>query len=591
MVTRHIYTIGICVASLVLTTAPVLARTPLYYAHITAVRNRVSMLSRYQRTRIAKVSDLLMWGDGIATSRSSRADLRFNDGSRVRFGQHVVFRFEPGTRRINLSNGTVLLLIPPKQGRTRVYTPNAVAGIQGSALFVRYDAGKNQTIVGALTDSGIQVSRPDGTQTQTLAAGQIIVVAGDQVQPAAEFDLKSFYKTSPIVQGFQLDQADAPNTDAAMAQVRAETLAGLTAQRSFTPAEQRTTLSADRVRLSSLNNAGLFDQQQQIFNAQAIQSHHLSNIVTGAETPHVIATPTNPAVINIVQPPTGLSNVPQPATPLTTVGIVGNGVTTTNPTPVTNATPVSDLVRPANPAAEANLPTEIVNQSPTVEQLMPLNLVNDQIQQPNLPGRDGIINRAEIINQPSLAPLNPASSVMPNIVEVTNQMPPVRPDRVNNPIQIPNPVGIDPTNSSAVGNSIPVNPQTPSRAFPNSADAVRPPSNLSGAANLANPGNINSAATVNQNLTVNQNPVAAPNPVNPGGQSLQNRLNQTVPNLNQRNLNGLVNRPIPSIDATPIVVQNPVPAAPNVPVLPTPVVPDSPLQNDVAETIESVVTP
>jgi hypothetical protein len=153
MAAQRFYAIGICVASLFVAIVPAAAETPLRYANITAIRNQVRMLPRNRQARAARVSDFLVWGDGIATARSSRADVKFNDGSRVRFGQQVVFRFEPGTRRVKLTNGTVLLLIPPRQGRTTLQTPNAVTGIQGSGLFVRYDAEKNQTIVGALTDT------------------------------------------------------------------------------------------------------------------------------------------------------------------------------------------------------------------------------------------------------------------------------------------------------------------------------------------------------------------------------------------------------------------------------------------------------
>ncbi len=208
------------------------AETPLTQAVVEMVRNRVQLLRQNAQARDARVTDRLTPGDGVATARQSLAELRFNDGSLGRLGERAVFWFTPRTRTFSLSNGTVLLLIPPGQGRTRLYTPNAAAGIQGSALFARYIADSDTTIIGALTDSNIQVFNQQVNQSQTLKAGQMAVAVAGDIVGIYDFDLDTFYKTSPLLRGLVPNPlAGSTPVDEAIAAVHAEMLEGLAAQR------------------------------------------------------------------------------------------------------------------------------------------------------------------------------------------------------------------------------------------------------------------------------------------------------------------------------------------------------------------------
>lgn len=212
------------VLSNTLLAAEVSAQTTLNRAVVQTVRNSVQVLRQNQAPRAARVSDVLTPGNGVSTARSSFAELRFNDGSLGRLGEQVVFWFSAGTRNFRLSNGTVLLLIPPGQGSTQIRTPNAAAGIQGSALFVRYILETDTTIVGALTDSNIQVSNRDGTQQQTLRGGQMVVAIGDRLDRIYDFDLNAFYETSELVRGLAPGEEanSGESADPAIAQVQAE---------------------------------------------------------------------------------------------------------------------------------------------------------------------------------------------------------------------------------------------------------------------------------------------------------------------------------------------------------------------------------
>ncbi|WP_236577839.1 FecR family protein [Trichormus variabilis] len=208
------------------------ANTPLNRAEVQSIRNFVQLIQRASRNkRPAQKLDAIIPGDGLSTGRASLADLRFNDGSLARVGEQAVFQFMPRTRNFRLSNGTVLLLIPPGRGQTRIQTPSATAAIRGSALFIRYDQKTDTTIIGALTNSGIAVSNKDASQTQPLKAGQLLVLVKGEIQSLYDFDLQNFYETSDLAEGLDLTGKNSSATpDPAIAGVRAEIMAALATQ-------------------------------------------------------------------------------------------------------------------------------------------------------------------------------------------------------------------------------------------------------------------------------------------------------------------------------------------------------------------------
>ncbi|MDZ8188918.1 MAG: FecR domain-containing protein, partial [Nostoc sp. ChiSLP02] len=208
------------------------ALTPLTRAEIQNLRNLVQLIPKNKlKKRPAQRLDTMTPGDGLLTGRASLADLRFNDGSLARVGEQAIFQFLPKTRSFKLSNGTALLLIPPGRGQTRIQTPSAAAAIRGSALFVRYDQKTDTTIVGALTNSGIEVSNKDGSQTRMLEAGQLMVVVRGRFEGLYDFDLRNFYETSDLVRELDLNNQNVtPPSDPAIASVQAETTAALKAQ-------------------------------------------------------------------------------------------------------------------------------------------------------------------------------------------------------------------------------------------------------------------------------------------------------------------------------------------------------------------------
>lgn len=185
---------------------PATAETPLTQAIIQRLRNEVKLHPKQKQSRTAQKADVLTPGDALSTYRRAMAELRFNDRSLARIGEQAIFQFEPNTRSFDLRRGTVLLLIQPGQGRTRVRTPNAAAGIRGSALFIRYIEDSQVTMLGALTDSDIEITNNDG-KTVVLKAGQMAYVYKDQIG-VYNFDQKLFQETSPLFK--EIDWNEAP---------------------------------------------------------------------------------------------------------------------------------------------------------------------------------------------------------------------------------------------------------------------------------------------------------------------------------------------------------------------------------------------
>ena len=75
------------------------AETALNRAVVQNLRNLVRLIPPSRASRPARVSDAMNPGDALSTGHSSLAELRFNDGSLARIGEHAVFRFLAKTRK------------------------------------------------------------------------------------------------------------------------------------------------------------------------------------------------------------------------------------------------------------------------------------------------------------------------------------------------------------------------------------------------------------------------------------------------------------------------------------------------------------
>ncbi len=191
-------------------TATFSAPIPLTQATLRKVVNRVDLLLSNQSVRSAQVNDRLSnFGDAVKTQRAARTELKFNDGTLAKVGELATFRFTPNTRRFELGNGTYLFLVPPGRGNTEFNTPNAKAGIKGSALFIRYIEESETTVMGALTNNPLgPMDITVGGKKQDLYAGQMLVAIRDRIDRVETFDLTTFFQTSPMYRDIDLTDPD-----------------------------------------------------------------------------------------------------------------------------------------------------------------------------------------------------------------------------------------------------------------------------------------------------------------------------------------------------------------------------------------------
>jgi hypothetical protein len=345
----------------VLTNHGAQAATPLTQAVIQQILRNVSLRPNGQATRSARVNDQLFPQDALATKQSSRADLRFNDGSLARIGQLSLFRFVPNTRNFRLEDGTALLLIPPGRGRSYINTPNASAGIRGSALFVRYIPETDTTIVGALTNNPggpMEITTADAAQKQDLKAGQMAVISKNQIS-TFDFDLKTFYDTSDLVKGLDLQRQSAQaNPDPNIAAVQAETSEALQGQLPlvgtvydtprFIQLPSTLAASADPASLGPAMTPLSLDEQR-----MALERRNNLNLSQGAATAvqtGIAPIGTRPAAAAAASPtPVMLMPIANPDAPAV---ISPGSPATPNPgAPAADNPPVTPIVQPVTPTA------------------------------------------------------------------------------------------------------------------------------------------------------------------------------------------------------------------------------------------------
>ncbi len=306
--------------TLALGLSPALAGpTPLTYATLRKVVNQVELLLKNETMRRnAQVNDRLSnGGDQIETRKSSRAELRFNDGTLAKVGELATFRFTPNTRRFDLGNGTYLFLVPPGQGNTEFHTRNAKAGVRGSALFIRYIQETDTTIMGALTNNplGPMDITTTGGQKQDLYAGQMAVVIKNRIDRVETFDLKTFLSTSPLyreidmVENFGLQAVNQEILDAVNLQ-----LAG------NSPIVPAIAVAAPSVTPTGLNNSDVSTVTTLTSPNVAIVRKILNGQATdNPDSPASVQTPEQP----IVRPNApAIQQSPQVADPITTPAAV-----------------------------------------------------------------------------------------------------------------------------------------------------------------------------------------------------------------------------------------------------------------------------
>jgi hypothetical protein len=127
------------------------AATPYTSAAVTRIQNRVSYgEGRTGATRPAKVADVVRANNFLFSETDSRAELQYEDGSRVRIGQNTVFSFDASSRTLALEKGSFIFYVPKDSGGGTIKTPSLTAAITGTA-------GKVSTNIIAIVEGSVKL--------------------------------------------------------------------------------------------------------------------------------------------------------------------------------------------------------------------------------------------------------------------------------------------------------------------------------------------------------------------------------------------------------------------------------------------------
>uniref|UniRef100_A0A7C3PJQ5 FecR protein domain-containing protein n=1 Tax=Oscillatoriales cyanobacterium SpSt-418 TaxID=2282169 RepID=A0A7C3PJQ5_9CYAN len=583
---------------------PGAAEVPLTRAVVESLRNNVLLQLKAKPRRPARKADVMTPGDTLLTRQSAQAQLKFNDGTLARVGQFATFLFEPNTRQFNLRNGTVLFLIPPKRGTTRVITPTAVTGIRGSVVIVRHDEATNRSFIASATNSNVEVTTPDGSQTLVLNAGQGAILRDNKVEAVVRFDVQTFYETGDIVQGLGLDKGDL-SSDPDLAAVQEEarealaTVAPLQAGKAIqNPPYIQLTQTPDPDIEVPPTSGTVTALPQAPRNPVPVESVTGSNgkpttqPSSGDKEPQnpSVATPGSPAGPTQPAQPSGSTGglVTIPATPVQP-GSGAGGPTPTTPTQPSGGT--GGLVTiPATPAQPGG-----GNGNPTIPAVpaQPGNNGNPTI--PATPAQPGGGNGNPTIPAVPAQPGNngnptiPATPAQPGGGNGNPTIPavPAQPGNNGNPT-------IPATPAQPGGGNSGVNPAVPTQPAPVPTPVPQPQPQVPPEVNPVPAPNPVPTPPAPAPAPAPPGPAPAPipgGPSNPGGPGSQ-------PPINDGNVPISTPNPVPVVPVTPTVPVTPVPEVPvvtptppvEVPSTPAPV-PTPPVETPVVPTPTPVVDP
>lgn len=462
------------------------ASRPITWAEVIKLVNVVKFKPASDKWRDATKQDRLkIEGEQLFTSRRSRADLRLSEGSLLRLSSNTHLWLRPNSRQLVQRSGTALYVIRPGGGRTTISTPYGRAGIRGSALFVRVNEEAGTMIVGALTNNPegpMEIEAKDG-QAQKIEAGQMAVVRDGKIS-LFEFDLKTFYQTSSLVQGYGLDgQAPAldekmladPEVQQTLEAVRGETLPALTAQKAVQGEDVAVNPEILRPSLRQIqtdelimqSSIGRFDRNAPQNPAQlaAVRQPVVLQSTVNAPLPNPIPV-SDRSNISIPQGPQNPlppdNQLPTPSG--TDVGNPGDDrqpsiAPSPNPPRATPAIP-----NPGNgPAIPAQPNNDVVPDLPQPVTATPVPVPVESISSPNIP--EPIIPPiAQPAPAPSLGtPVTPPGTVQPPAVPV-----------VSSPAPTPTPEVIQPIIAAPTAPSIAAPNPTPMPESPNNMPPVEP---------------------------------------------------------------------------------------------------------------------
>src|SRR5439155_2384606 len=169
-------------------------------ARVSQVIQDVRLLEPHGAPRPAAVNDKITEEMGVHTGVQSRAELIFADLTLTRLGANTNFSFKQGSRELDLTDGAVLLQVPPNQTAVKVNTSAVTAAVTGgTALLSTGPPTKFMVLEG--TGTFYPVGHPE--RALIVRSGEMMMMtANRQLTKPEKFDVKLVVKTSGLIKGF-----------------------------------------------------------------------------------------------------------------------------------------------------------------------------------------------------------------------------------------------------------------------------------------------------------------------------------------------------------------------------------------------------
>src|SRR5438874_5861235 len=168
-------------------------------ARVSQVIQDVRLLEAHAAPHAAAVNDKVTHGSAVRTGTESRAELTFNDLTITRLGANTIFSFTAGARQAELTQGAILLQVPPNAPPVRANTTAVtVAVMGGTALLSTGPPAKFMVLEG--TGTIYPLGHPE--KAVTVRGGEMVIAEGGHVSKPEKFDVKLVLATSPLVADF-----------------------------------------------------------------------------------------------------------------------------------------------------------------------------------------------------------------------------------------------------------------------------------------------------------------------------------------------------------------------------------------------------
>ncbi len=174
-------------------------------ADITQIVNDVKTMDA-SGARPAKPNETIAGEQSVRTGSQSRAELTFIDKSLTRLGANTSFRFQRGTRELELEQGTILFNIPKGAGGARIRTAAVTAAITGTTGFYEYspNAGAGGIIKFGILEGKASLSIKGRLgHIITVGPGEMLICTAKprdfNTTEVVHFDIQKFTKSCPLI--------------------------------------------------------------------------------------------------------------------------------------------------------------------------------------------------------------------------------------------------------------------------------------------------------------------------------------------------------------------------------------------------------